>query len=81
MRIVGAREANQRFSELLREAEGGNEVTITRHGKHVARLSPARQKPAATAERRKAIEEMVRLMRKGLDLGDGRYSRDELHER
>ena len=30
MKTVGAREANQRFSELLREAEAGKEIAITR---------------------------------------------------
>jgi prevent-host-death family protein len=80
MRVVGAREANQNFSELLREVEGGREVTITRHGKPVARLLPARPKPVAAAERRKAVAEMVKLMKKGIDLGGRSYTRDEMHE-
>jgi len=33
MRTIGAREANQRFSELLREVESGKEITITGHCK------------------------------------------------
>jgi prevent-host-death family protein len=43
---IGAFEAKNRLSELLQRVENGEEVTITRHGKPVARLVPA----AATAE-------------------------------
>ena len=81
MRTIGAREANQRFSELLREVEAGKDVTITRHGKPVAHLSSVRGKTRSVAERKKAVAEMVRLMKKGLDLGGRSYSRDEMHER
>lgn len=79
MRTVGAREANQQFSRLLREAEGGKEILITRNGEPVARLVPARTARDSKA-RRKALAEMIRLMDKGLDLGGRGFSRDELHE-
>src|SRR5689334_7055623 len=48
MRTVGAREANQQFSRLLKEAESGREITITRNGQPVARLGPARR-PLSTS--------------------------------
>ena len=35
------REANQTFSRCVREVEAGEEITITRHGRPVARLVPA----------------------------------------
>ena len=79
MRTVGAREANQQFSRLLREAEDGQEITITRNGRAVARLIPARGPKDAKA-RKKALDEMLRLMEKGLDLGGRRFTRDEMHE-
>ena len=79
MRTVGAREANQQFSQLLREAERGGEITITRNGSPVARLLPARKSQDEIA-RRKAVAEMIRLMEKGLDLGGRAFSRDEMHE-
>lgn len=79
MRTVGAREANQQFSRLLKEAEEGQEITITRNGKAVAQLVPARA-AKQTKARKKAIEEMVRLLEKGLDLGGRRFTRDEMHE-
>lgn len=37
--MVGAAEANQRFSRLLSEAERGHDVVVTRRGQPVARLS------------------------------------------
>jgi prevent-host-death family protein len=41
MRFVGAFEAKNRLGQLLDLVEQGEEVTITRHGKEVARLVPA----------------------------------------
>jgi prevent-host-death family protein len=40
-RTIGAFEAKNRLSELLQLVENGEEVTITRHGKAVAKLVPA----------------------------------------
>jgi hypothetical protein len=45
----------------------------------VARLIPARGPKDAKA-RKKALDEMVSLMEKGLDLGGRRFTRDEMHE-
>lgn len=80
MKTVSAREANQSFSRLLQEAEAGEEVVVTRRGKPVARIVPATVR--SEAERRKAREELLELLREGRRLG---YSmpatRDEMHER
>jgi prevent-host-death family protein len=43
MREVGAFEAKNKFGQLLDWVEDGEEVVITRHGREVARLVPARQ--------------------------------------
>ncbi len=43
---VGVAEAKDRLSELIDRAEGGEEVVITRHGRAVATLQPARRKPS-----------------------------------
>jgi prevent-host-death family protein len=82
MKTISAREANQRFSKLLAEIESGEEVTITKHGKPVAVLSPYR-KPAMTPERKAAIERAIATMKKGLDWPDDfkMPTRDEMHER
>ncbi len=37
---VGLREANQKFSSLIRAVRGGTEVILTERGKPVARLLP-----------------------------------------
>jgi prevent-host-death family protein len=79
MRAVSAREANQAFSRILQEAEGGTEVVITRRGKPAAVLSPFAAH--RSREREQAIERAIALMRKGLPIGGRRFTRDEMHER
>ena len=55
MREVGAFEAKNNFGQLLDWVEQGEEVTITRDGKQVARLVPVR--PGFTrAEARAALQ-------------------------
>ena len=41
MREVGTLEARNSLSALIEQVEKGEEITITRHGKPVARLVPA----------------------------------------
>ena len=81
MRTVGAREANQRFSELLREVESGKEVTITRNGKPVARILPEARASRSNRARERALKELMDVLEKGLDLGGRHFTRDEMHER
>jgi prevent-host-death family protein len=81
MRSVSAREANQQFSRILAEAEGGEEVVITRRGEPVATLVPYRA-PETTPERQAAIERALARLEQGLPLGMTRpLTRDEMHER
>jgi prevent-host-death family protein len=79
MRTVGAREANQQFARLLREAEEGEEIIITRNKQPVARLTPINVK---RDEKRRAAawRRIKKLMDEGLDLGGRRWTRDELHD-
>jgi len=54
MRLVGASEARNKLDQLLDLVEQGEEITITRHGKEVARLVPAhsiRSREAAPGRR------------------------------
>ncbi len=82
MRQVTARDANQRFSEILSAVETGEEVTITKRGRPVAVMSPYRA-PALTPERQAAIERAIAIMDEPVALkGEFRgFSRDEMHER
>jgi prevent-host-death family protein len=81
MPSIGAREANRSFSKILREAENGKTITITRNGKPVARLEPVGKQWKSEAEREKSIARMMKLLEKGLDLGGGPYAREEMHKR
>ena len=82
MKTVTARQANHDFSALLSRAERGEEILITKYNKPVAVLGPYRSS-GMTAERKKAIEHAIQLMKKGLPWGDAlpRFSRDEMHDR
>jgi prevent-host-death family protein len=61
MRRLTAREANQRFSEVLSAVETGEQVVITKRGKPVALMSPY-PADALAAERRAAIDRMIAAM-------------------
>ncbi len=74
---VGAYHAKTHFSELLERVEGGEEVTITRHGTPVAKLVPV-HKTATPAQRAAAIREW-RATAAGLSLG-GLKIRDLIEE-
>ena len=52
-------EAKSRFSELLARAEAGEEITIKRHGRVVAKLVPAKSGKTITdpEARRKLVDE------------------------
>jgi prevent-host-death family protein len=68
MRTVGTFEAKTHLSALLERVERGEEITITRHGRAVARLvpvaaAPGREQLAGTVARLKAF-------RRGRRLGD-----------
>jgi prevent-host-death family protein len=82
VKTVTARQANHEFSALLSRAERGEDIVITKHNKPVAVLSPYRA-PAMTAERKKAIQNAIRVMKKGLRWGDTLpgFTRDEMHDR
>ena len=67
MREIGAFEAKNKLSELLDLAEHGEEIVITRHGRPVAKLVPARHGVDREGARRAAAE--IREMSKGISLG------------
>lgn len=69
MSIVGAFEAKTHLSELLQRVERGEEITITRHGKAVARLVPAVDREAEAQNRRTWLLAQSRRMRKKYSLG------------
>ena len=46
---VSVSEAKGQLTELVRRAEAGDEVVLTRHGKATVRLVPVQQQPNAAA--------------------------------
>jgi len=68
MTIVGSFEAKTKLAELLDRVESGETVTITRHGKPVAKLVPAGVDGEERARRRALIDEIKRK-RAGWDRG------------
>ena len=67
MRSVGAFEAKNKLGQLLDLVEQGEEITITRHGKEVARLVSAR--PAYSREAACAAIGRIRARAERLKLG------------
>ena len=67
MQEIGAFEAKNRLSELLRLAEAGEEIAITNRGRIVARLVP----PLPDVDRAEALRavERIQTRRKGVTLG------------
>jgi prevent-host-death family protein len=45
MKSVGSYEAKTQLSRLLSQVENGESITITKHGKPIAVLSPAHEQP------------------------------------
>lgn len=76
---ITAREANQRFSDILSKVESeGRGFLVTKHGRPVARLLPVEAEHRLSAEQQTAL---ARLFASARPLGVGRLNRDELHER
>lgn len=67
MAEIGAFEAKNRLSELLRRAEAGEEIAISNRGRIVARLLP----PAAAFDQdeARAAVARIRARRRGVTLG------------
>ena len=70
---VAISEAKAQLTDLVRRAEAGEDIVLTRHGRPAVRLAPARPtlSPEALKEKRRAV--MARLIEKararGLDDG------------
>lgn len=66
MDSIGVYEAKTHLASLLDRVEEGETVTITRHGKPVARLVPISAEADTARERARALAEEIRSTRKGL---------------
>ena len=63
---IGAYEAKTRLSALLERVERGEQITITKHGRPIAKLVPIGE---VDLERRRAAVEALKDFAKGRTLG------------
>ena len=77
-RIITATEANQRFSEVLREVSAGESFTVTSRGKPVAEIVPPKPVKRPT---KAELEEMFARMHELPGVVTGPWTRDELYDR
>ena len=75
METVGSFEAKTHLPQLLERAARGEEFTITKHGKPMARLVPA-VSATPKSDVRAAVEAMKQF-RKGRSLGGFEHPRDD----
>jgi prevent-host-death family protein len=57
--LISVSDAKGQLTELVRRAEAGDEVVLTRHGKAVARLVPLSKRP--TQQEKRSILEKISL--------------------
>lgn len=67
MEEIGAYKAKTHLAELLDRVEAGEALTITRHGRPIARLSPSRSVGEPTVSE---VSIALRAFRDGHALGD-----------
>ena len=60
---VAITDAKAQLTELVRRAEAGEEVVLTRHGKPVVRFTPLRSEAARAARHIRLLELTARMAR------------------
>jgi prevent-host-death family protein len=78
MKMITATEANRDFSKLLEKVSAGEAIGITKRGKIVATLNPARDFDSEEAEKFK--QEHLARLRQQPALNVARGTRDELYD-
>lgn len=75
-----ASEAKARFSELLDRAEAGEELTIRRHGRVVAKLTPVREGRSPEERRKRHDAYVAWLKAEGPKMGPDLTYKDLINE-
>ena len=75
-KYVSATEANQRFSELLRDVSAGESYTVTSRGKPVARMVPVEKK-----QTKSSFEELYAKWDARGPIITGPWKREDLYDR
>ena len=86
MRKINLREANQRFSQLVREVqETGEPVSVYRHGELAVEIHPPTKASGVrvlTPEQQAALDSLFEIAHRVRGKSRGRkLTRDEMHER
>ena len=84
MRTVNLREANQNFSQLVREVrKTGESVLVLRHGEPEVEIRPVQtgNVRVLTSEQKAALESMFETARRAKPSKGRKLTRDEMHER
>ena len=76
MREVGIFDARNTFSALIELAEKGEEITITRHGRAVAKIGPAARTEAQKTQAREAARAIIEMRKQVRADPDGLTVRD-----
>ena len=74
-RAITASEANQHFSELLRDVANGQSFTVTSRGRPVARVLPIDRQ-----EESRSVRRLLQFLTSLPVRHSGSWSRDDLHE-
>ncbi|KPF71715.1 prevent-host-death protein [Bosea sp. AAP35] len=77
---VAVSEAKGQLTELVRRAEAGEDVVLTRHGPAAVKLVPIRQTLAPSQRRRIIAEAQVMASRTALPGADAARSQDFLYD-
>jgi prevent-host-death family protein len=75
---IALTEAKAQLTELVRRAEAGEDITLTRHGQDVARISPVANETVRAA--RHAAIDRARAMAKPTPGPDAAHSADFLYD-
>jgi len=74
-KAISATEANQRFSEMLRDVANGDSFTVTSRGRPVARVVPVEP-----ADQKRKIKELLEKMRREPIRISGPWKREDLYD-
>lgn len=74
-KTISATDANQRFSELLREVAEGQSYTVMSRGRAVAHVLPVDRE-----RERRSVSRLLRFVRQLPVRHAGNWSRDDLYE-
>lgn len=74
-RAITASEANQHFSELLRDVADGQSFTVTSRGRPVARVLPIDRR-----EESRSVRQLLRYLASLPVRHSGNWSRNDLYE-